>query len=121
MAAKIDRARLQADPSRMVGASAYDKHEHGTALCPDPRCRCVLRFIKGYTRSIYDQQAFTVAHFALPANAEANGRGHGLRCGFNVAKVVAKIVAASRKFTGGELLTDAPSGAEYRLHILMEL
>ena len=32
------------------------------------------------------------------------------------------MVAASHKFTRGEpLLTGAPNGAEYRLHILMEL
>ena len=66
MAAKIDRACLKADPSRTVWASEYDKHAHGTPLCPDRRCRCVLEGVQTSTRNVNGTQVNVDAFFRLP-------------------------------------------------------
>ena len=127
MAAKIDHARLQADRSQTVWASEYDKQEHGTPLCPDRRCDCVLEGVHASTRNVGDQQVEVAAFFRLPRNAEASGRGHTAGCHYNVERTVARLVARSReikKFDGNAvpLLDKARGhGAEFRLHILMEM
>lgn len=79
------------------------------------------------SRNVNGDQVGVDAFFRLPGGAARNGRGHTAACRFNLEATAKRLVATSqemRRLDGGaELLLDAArrKGAEFRLHILMEL
>jgi hypothetical protein len=129
MAARIGVARLRSNPAKMIAAAEYSPDKHrGDVSCLVDRCGCELQGVQASTRQINGDQIEVDAFFRLPAGAEKNGRGHTAVCRFNVEKTVKRLVAMSqevKKLDGSAelLLEDAArrKGAEFRLHILMEL
>lgn len=128
MAARINVACLKSNPATTIKARDYVPDIHrGDILCPAQRCRCDLQGVQASTRLVNGEQIAVEAFFRLPSNAEKAGRGHTPSCRYNVEKTVKRLVARSRKITEldehAEPLLGASHGhgAEFRLHILMEL
>ncbi len=128
MAGRIGVARLRSNPAETIAAAKYSPDKHrGDVLCPDSRCGCELLGVQASSRNINGDQVSVDAFFRLPGGAEKNGRGHTAACRFNVERTVKRLVAMSQEVKNldenAEMLLDAArrKGAEFRLHILMEL
>lgn len=128
MAARISIACLKSNPATTIKAYDYEPNMHrGNVLCPDQRCRCELQGVQASTRAVNGEQIAVDAFFRLPGNAERLGRGHVPACRYNVGKTVSRLVAMSRQITRLDecaeplLAATHGQGAEFRLHILMEL
>src|SRR5947199_6611196 len=123
MPVRMDRARLEADNSRIVFADHYEKTTHGSALCVD--CLCAVIGVHASSRNVNDEQIHVDAFFRLPKFAEQNGAGHKKSCRYNVERVIERIVAQSQEIKTFDerairLITMKNNRAEFRLHILME-
>jgi hypothetical protein len=96
-------------------------------MCPVHRCGCELQGVQASTRTVNGELIAVDAFFRLPSNAEKAGRGHKPACRFNVERTVTRLVAMSRRIdkidADAEPLLDTARGrgAEFRLHILMEI
>lgn len=130
--AKIKTAIVKYTGNEIL-ARAYDKVIHGDVICPDVRCGCDLEGVRATCRNIQlkgergRKQVDVEAFFRLHKNAEKAGRGHALRCRYNIEETIKQIVRRSQEITKFErdaepllcgVRGDRP---EFRLHILMEI
>ena len=128
MAARIGVARLKSDYTKIIMACDYNPNMHrGNVLCPVDRCRCELQGVQAGTRNVNGEQIAVDAFFRLPSNAEKAGRGHTPVCRYNIDHVVTRLVGSSRKIDRFDknaeplLARLRGKGAEFRIHILMEV
>ena len=116
----MSRARLASDQSQLLLAFDFDKNKHGEVVCF--YCRCRVRGVRAYPRTVGDERIVVPAYFSLWPNIE-----HEVWCRYNVEKTIQRFVAYSKAIRkidrdATPILEKIGQGqaAEFRLHILME-